>query len=227
MAHMKRYSIPKVWPLSVKGKVWVGKPMPGPHAKEKCITLGILIRDVLKYTENMKETKKVLNDDKVLVNKEKRKEFNFPVGLMDVIEISETNDYFRMNINRNGLFLEKIKKEDADKKLCRIVNKNIVKNGKCQLNLHDGRNLLVNDAKKYKTCDSVLIELPKQKLLKHFKLDKNANVLIIGGKNKGLSGKIKDIKERKTIQEKASIIIDVKGKDIETLKNYVMVGVSE
>ncbi|MBU0898838.1 MAG: 30S ribosomal protein S4e [Nanoarchaeota archaeon] len=221
--HMKRYSMPKDWPLSVKGKVWVGKPMPGPHTERKCITLSIVVRDVLKYTENMKETKKLLSEGKVLVDKKPKKEVNFPLGLMDIIEIPDIKDYFRMNINKNGLFLEKIKPENADKKLCRIENKTIIKKGKCQLNLHDGRNLLVDNAKIYNTGDSIVIQLPDQKIVKHIKLDKNATSMIIDGRNRGLSGKIKDIIERKTLQEKSRIILDIKGKEVETLKKYVMV----
>jgi small subunit ribosomal protein S4e len=216
--------MPKMWPLSVKGKVWVGKPVPGPHGKESCITLGVILRDVLKYTDSMKETKKIIKEGKVLVDKKTRKEAKFPVGLMDIIEIPEVKDYFRMNINKSGLFLEKIKPVDSNKKLCKIINKTIIKGGKCQLNLHDGRNIIVDKAKTYKTGDSVLLHLPDQKILKHFKLDKNMTAIIIDGRDKGAVGKIKEIKESKIMQEKANITMAIKGKEIETLKGYVMVG---
>jgi len=222
--HMKRYSMPKTWPLSVKESIWVGRPMPGPHGKDSCITLGIIVRDVLKYAEGMKEAKRLIKAGDIMVNKKVRKEERFPVGLMDTIEIPKANDYFRVSVNSNGLVLEKIKAENSDKKLCKITRKSMMHGGRCQLGLHNGRSIIVSGAKSYSNGDSLLLHLPDQKILKHFKLEKNAQALIVDGKNRGMKGRIKEIKERKSMQEKATIIIDVKGNEIETLKKYVMVG---
>ncbi|MFH1445403.1 MAG: 30S ribosomal protein S4e [Nanoarchaeota archaeon] len=224
MAHLKRYSMPNIWPLSVKDKVWVGKPMPGTHRKDKCITMSILVRNILKYGDSAKETKKLIGEGKILVDKIPRKEPNFPLGFMDIIEIPEIKDYFRVNINNKGLVLEKINSADSEKKMCIILDKTIIKGGKCQLNLHDGKNLIVDKPKTYKTGDTVIIDLTSKKIIKHFQLNKNASALIIDGRNRGLTGKIKEIKERGSVQEKASIIMNIKGKEIETLKKYVMVG---
>ena len=223
MAHLKRYSMPGSWPLQKKERVYVGSPLPGPHGKNDCITVGIILRDMLKHTESIRETKKLVKQAKIFVDKKPRKEQNFPVGLMDVVEIPEVGEFFRMNINKNGLFLEKIKQDETNRKICKITKKTTVSGGKCQLNLHDGRCIIVENPKTYKVGDSLTINLPDQKILKHLKLEKNASALVINGRNVGTTGKIKEIKERKFMQEKASVTLDIKGKIIETLKDYVMV----
>ncbi|RLJ09646.1 MAG: 30S ribosomal protein S4e [Candidatus Aenigmatarchaeota archaeon] len=223
MAHMKRYTIPKFWPVSKKENKFIVTPRPGPHPKHRSIPLKIIIRDILKYAENSREVKKILNEGKIMVDKKVRKEPGFPVGLMDVIEIPDTHEHFRVTVNSKGLTLEKISKTEAGVKLCRIQGKTTVKGGLTQLNLHDGRNILTK-SKSYKVGDSVLISLPDQKILKHFSLAKGADAMIIAGRNVGVKGKIKDIQERKTMLERSIVTIESKNKEIKTLKDYVMVG---
>jgi len=92
-----------------------------------------------------------------------------------------------------------------------------------QLNLHDGRNVLT-DKNDYRPNDSVLIELPDQKILQHFRFDKDAPAVIIAGKNIGVHGKVKEIFERKTMLESSRVILQTKDGDIETVKEYVLVG---
>jgi small subunit ribosomal protein S4e len=223
MAHMKRYSMPGFWPLARKAESYVTTPMPGPHQKNNCIPLRVVVRDSLKLAESSLEAKKILNAGKILVDKKPRKEPGFPVGFMDVIEVPELQMRLRMSISRKGLFLEKIGEEESGVKLCRITGKKTLKGGMQQLSLHDGRSMLSKNP--YKIGDSIMIGLPGQKILRHFPLKKGEPALIIAGRNMGASGKIKEIKGRKSMLEKGTITIETgKGRDIETLKDYVMVG---
>jgi small subunit ribosomal protein S4e len=223
MAHLKRYSMPEFWPLARKAKSYVTTPMPGPHQKYNCIPLKVIVRDSLKFAESSGEAKKILNAGKVLVDKRVRKEPRFPVGFMDVLEIPELQLRYRVNINKRGLVLEKIREEEAGIKLCRITGKAILKGGLQQLNLHDGRNILSKGS--YRIGDSLMIGIPGQKILKHYSLKKGEPAIIIAGRNMGVTGRIKDIKRRKSMLEKSTVTIETeKGRDIETLKDYVMVG---
>ncbi len=223
MAHMKRYSMPGFWPLARKAEAYVTAPMPGPHQKNSCIPLRVVVRDSLKLADSTLEAKKILNAGKVLVDKKPRKEPRFPVGFMDVIEIPEIHMMFRVSIGRKGLFLDKIGEEESHVKICRITGKASIKGGLQQLSLHDGRNMLSKSP--YKIGDSLMIGLPSQKVLRHFPLKKGEPALIIAGRNMSVAGKIKEIKERKSMLEKSTITIETeKGRDIETLKDYVMVG---
>ncbi|MCX6814062.1 MAG: 30S ribosomal protein S4e [Candidatus Aenigmarchaeota archaeon] len=223
MAHLKRYSMPEFWPLARKAESYVTTPMPGPHQKYNCIPLKVIVRDSLRFAETSAEARKILNAGKVLVDKKVRKEPRFPVGFMDVFEIPELQVRYRVTTNKRGLVLEKIKEEETGFKLCRITGKTTLKGGTQQLNLHDGRNIL--DKGSYRIGDSLLIEIPGQKIVKHYPLKKGEPALIIAGRNIAVTGRIKDIKERKSMLEKSTITIETeKGRDIETLKDYVMVG---
>ena len=214
--------MPGFWPLSRKAESYVTTPMPGPHGKYACIPLKVILRDVLKLSQTSKEAVSILNSGKVLVDKKVRKETRFPVGLMDVLEIPELHARYRMSITKAGLGLEKLSEEETGFKLCKIVGKTTMKGGKNQISLHDGRTILTKEP--YRIGDSIVIEIPGQKVLKHFSLKKGEPAFIIAGRNTGVRGRIKDIKERKNMLEKSTIIIEGDGKDIQTLKDYVMVG---
>lgn len=239
MAYLKRYLIPEFWPLARKAHKWATSPRPGPHSKYMCIPLKVVVRDVLHYAENGPEANKIIKSGEILVDKKVRKDPNYPVGLMDVIEVPKTQKVFRVVVEKNGFVIKETKAEESDKKLCKIRNKKVIKGGLVQLNLHDGRNILVSSqtpakSKKtvkiseekdvYKTNDSVLIQLPDQKVLKHFKFDKGSPAIITGGKNMGVRGEIKEISKKKNMLEKNTVILETDKGEIKTDISYVLVG---
>lgn len=225
MAHMKRYLIPKFWPVPKKERKWVVRPGSGPHPLGFCIPLQILVKDILGYAKGSREARKIVRAGKILVDKKERKDPKFPVGLMDTIEIPDAGQYLRVLLDRNGLRLEKTGKEDAGKKLCKIRGKKTLKGGVFQISLHDGRNILIKGKSPYRVGDSLLISLPGQKVVKHFRLEKGTDALVIAGANIGISGKIKEIRERKDMLRKSTVTLEIeKGKSIETLKDYILVG---
>src|SRR3989304_4822409 len=73
---------------------------------------------------------------------------------------------------------------DAKWKLCRIEDKTTVRGGKIQINLHDGRNLLV-PKNEYRTGTTLKLQLPGQKVLGHYELVPGAPTVITGGKHGG------------------------------------------
>ena len=221
--HLKRYSIPKYWKMRKKERKFVIAPRPGPHRKLECIPLRVLLRDVLKLCSDAGEADDAIRKGEIIVDKKPRKDPAYPVGLMDVIEIPKTHKCYRVSVDKHGLSLEEIKHEEAEKKLCRIQDKRKIRGGLIQLNLHDGRNVLTQN-NDYRPNDSLLIELPGQKILEHFQFDRNSPAMIIAGKNLGAKGKIKEIFDRKTMIERSRIVLQTKDGEIETVKEYVLVG---
>lgn len=210
--HLKRLAAPKAWNIKRKENKFIAKPNPGAHSLKLGMPLSVFIRDILKYAKTTKEVKKILQNKDILVDGIRRKEHRFIVGLMDVISIPELKKYYRVILDKKGkIGLIDIKKDDASIKPCRITGKNKVK-GKVQLNLFDGRNILV-DKDDYKVNDTVIISLPKQEIKKCIRLDKKGIVFLIGGKRIGETGIVEDI-----IADK----IRYKSKDgvFETLKKY-------
>ncbi len=223
MAHMKRYLVPKFWPVEKKSNTFVIRPNPGPHSRDNCIPLRVVLRDVLKFAENAKEVRDILNHGKIMIDKKIRKDPKFPVGLMDVIEATDSKHYFRVTVGKKGLSIKEINENESNKKLCKIKGKTTIRGGICQINLHDGKNILVKKDV-YNVGDSVLISLPDQKIVKHFILQRGENATVINGKNLGVTGKIKDIQKRTNMLEKATITLETKNNEIHTLMNYVLVG---
>jgi len=112
----------------------------------------------------------------------------FPVGLMDVVTIKQGKDAatsYRMLIDYKGrLQAVPIDENESGWKLARVDHKTTVRGGKTQVTLHDGRNLLL-PKDQYTTGDVLKIEVPSQRVLKAFKLDKGSLALLTGGSHPG------------------------------------------
>jgi len=220
--HLFSLNAPSNWPIEKKKYKWIIRPNPGPHPLFRSIPLAILLKNLLKYARTSREVKNILNSGEILINNRVRKDPKFVVGIMDIIEIKKTNEIYMLIINeRNKYELIKLSKAQANIKPCKIINKTILGKGKIQLNLYDGRNLLV-DNNEYKVGDTILLDLEKNKILEHLKLGKGSTIYIMDGKYTGYIGKVNDIILESGM--KANKIIFTKDKEkIETLKDYAFV----
>lgn len=191
MTRLKRLEAPKWWPIERKTKKFIASPR-GPHPKNLSLPLVVLIRDIFKLADKEKEAKSVIKKGEVLIDSRKIKDPNFGIGVFDVVEIPTLKKAWRA-IPKNGLSFIEIPETEKKLKICKIIDKKILKGNKIQLNLSDGRNILTNE--KYSTQDSLLIELPEQKIVEHIKLEKGSFAMILGGKNAGRIDKIKEIEK--------------------------------
>lgn len=225
--HLKRLPAPRHWPIKRKEAKFTTRVIPGPHPKEHCLTLAVLLREVLGYAENMREVKAILSKGEIKVDGEVRKDGRFPVGLMDVVEIGASGERFRLLPKlRGGLRIVNIDDAEAKFKLCRIETKTMVKGGKVQLGLHDGRTLLLPDGEKpsdYQTLDTLKVGVPDQKLMKTINLAKGAYALVSRGKNVGIEGKIIEIEQRLGTHASTVTLQDPDGNRFQTALDYVFV----
>lgn len=191
--HLKRLAAPRAVRLHRKEKTWTIKPSSGPHPLEKSISLGLIIRDYLGLCDTYREVKRIIASGDILVDGAKRKNHKFPCGLMDIISIPKLKKDYRILFDKNGkLTLVPISGKDAEWKLCRIENKTIVKGKQIQLNLHDGRNILIKKDE-YKTGDVLKISFKDNKISDVFKYEKGTISVIIGGSHIGEMANIQDI----------------------------------
>lgn len=215
--HIKRIAAPKTWNIMKKTSKFITKPNPGAHSLELGMPLSVVFKDILKRAKIAKETKKILQNNEILVDKKRRKEPKFIVGLMDVLSIPKTNENFRLVIDTKGrLSFIKINEREANIKVSKIIKKTKIKGGKTQLNLSGSRNIIV-DKDEYKIGDSLLIELPGQKIREHIRFEKKSIAYLMGGKGVGHAGRLESI-EGKTIKLKPK-----SGKVITTLRKYAFV----
>lgn len=189
MARLKRLASPKWWPIERKTKRFTVPPR-GPHKKSLSLPLQVLLRDMLNVAETGKEAKTVIKKGEILIDGRKIKDPKFGVGIFDLIEIPSLKKSWRV-VPKNGLSLVEIPENEKKLKICKIIDKKTLKGKKNQLNLNDGRNILTNE--KYSTQDSLLIELPGQKIVDHIKFEKGSIAMVLEGRNAGKISKIKDI----------------------------------
>ena len=201
------------------------KPSPGPHKTFESIPLLVIVRDILKLVDTAKEGKKIIKAREILVDGKARRDHKYAVGLMDVMDIPKIKKTYRIVPKKYGLDLEEIPTKEANLKLCRVNGKSLIRKGKIQLNLHDGRNITIEAKTKkdeFKTGDSVLIELPSQKIVEHIKLAKGNLGIIMGGQNKGEFVKIIDLKKTRS-REPNKVVCDLKGREFDAIKDYIFI----
>ena len=217
--HLKRKPAPGFWPVHRKELVWTTKPKPGPHSVSHCMPLILIIRDILGLAETRKEVNTIISQGQMKVDGKIQKEEGFPIGLMDVISIPTIEKAYRVLPSEKGLILHSIDAEEARFKLCRIESKSIVKGGHVQLNLHDGRNVLVqlDDPKNpeedvYRTLDILKMSIPDQEIVEHANLAVGVSAIIFGGKNIGRHGDIVAFEERPS-QRRRNLLATIEDKD--------------
>lgn len=212
--HLKALAAPKSWTLLRKVTKWLIRPLPGAHPFQRAMPIGLLLKQ-LGCAQNSNETKKIINQKSVLIDQKLVKDRHYSTGFMDTIQI-KPDIKVRCTLDEKGRmkFIE-IPESELNKKICRIIGKQTVKGGKIQLTLSDGRNLIL-DKKEYAVGDSLEIEVPSQKVITHFKLEKGNTAFLTAGKHTAKIGKIEEIKGNR--------IWCIHGKEkIETLKQFAFV----
>ena len=227
-ARLKRKPAPRFWPIHRKEDPWVLKPSSGPHNLQNCLSMTLVLRDMLRVADTRREAQIELHQGKVLVDGKVRKD-DFPVGLMDVVCIPDANKYYSILPSHKGLFLSPISKEETGSKLCRVKDKSTVPSG-VQLNLHDGSNLFVKiaDPKNprediYRTFDVLKINLSPKEISGCIQLKEGNFVYITGGKNVGVKGKIVEIEKTEAKKRRNALVVveDEQGKRFQTILDFI------
>ena len=220
--HLKRFKAPKHWPIHPKENKWTTKPSAGPHAIEESLPLLLIVRDILGVADNAREAKRIINNGEILVDGRARKDYKFPVGFMDVIEIPKSESVYRVLPDEKGrLILYPITAENKDFKLCKITDKTTLRGAKTQLNLHDGRNQLADN--NYKVGDVVVLKVPEQEIADQIVFEEGTIGLVTGGKHTGEIGRIKEINITKSSMSNTVEMETEDKKTFLTLKDYVFV----
>jgi small subunit ribosomal protein S4e len=131
-----------------------------------------------------REVRYIIHNEMAMVDGRVVKDPRRGVGLMDVLTLGEEN--YRCLLDHNGrLQYRPISAKEAGWKVCRIEGKTTIKGGQTQLNLHDGRNIIVDDPSAYNTGDSLKLNLPDQKVLEHIRFGEGTRCYLIGGAHVG------------------------------------------
>jgi small subunit ribosomal protein S4e len=140
----------------------------------------------------MPEAKKILQRQVVIVDGRRIRDHRFPVGLMDVLSLPAAEESYRMTIDTKGRLLLAKADKKTTLKPCRVIGKRTITGGKTQLNLFDGRNVLA-DKTDVQVGDTVVLELPQQRVVEALPLKPGSTILLTAGKHVGKIGKIDNV----------------------------------
>lgn len=227
--HVKALAAPEFWPIKRKEYKWTVRPRPGPHAASASVPLMLIVRDVLGYAKTAREARKIIGEGKVKVDGVVRRDYKFPVGFMDVIEVG--SEIYRMIPYPVSFFkLHPISRAESDIKPLRIEGKTTVAGGHIQLNLYGGRNVLVRVADPrnpvedvYETHGTVVISLRDSGIKSYVPFAENKIAIVIGGRAVGRVGRIKSF--TKGWREETTIVtLEASDRSLfQTSLNYIYV----
>ena len=93
---LKRQMAPLFWGITRKDKRFVITVRPGSHSKHFSIPSAVFLRDTLKIVSSLREAKSAIYGGKVTVDGVKRKSLHHGIGLMDVVELENVPDIYRL-----------------------------------------------------------------------------------------------------------------------------------
>jgi small subunit ribosomal protein S4e len=201
---MKRLQAPKHWMLNKLGGTWAPRPSTGPHKMRESLPLSLILRNRLKYALTRRETLMIVMRRHVEVDKKIRTDLNYPAGFMDVVEIKDTDEHFRLLYDVKGRFvLHRITEEETKYKLLRVVKQAVGKKASIGHNpfkhgqeaaipyvtTHDGRTIRYVDPA-VKVNDTVKFDFATGKVTGVYKFEIGQVAMITRGANIGRVGEI-------------------------------------
>jgi small subunit ribosomal protein S4e len=219
----KRLAASRVIPLHRKKYTWNVKAKPGPHKRRNSVAVGFVLRDLIGITKNMKETKRILNAGSVLVDGKVVKDYRLPVGLFDLITVVPEEKTYRVSFSKNGKIGVLEEEKHTKEKICKVVGKRVVSKGLVQLTTNDGRSFS-EKAGKAAVGDSLLVEVPGQKIVQAIKLEPGKVALVVDGTHIGEVAKVKEITPG-TMTRPKLVLLEAKESQFKTVEsNIVAVG---
>lgn len=182
------------------------------------------MKNRLKYALNATEVKKIVLDKEGLIKVDNRvrRDVSFPCGIMDVLSIDKTGEFFRILYDVKGRFqAHKIDANEATYKLCKVVKKATGKNKVPYIVTHDGRTIRYQHPE-IKINDTIKLSLETGEIEDWYKFEQGNSIAVIGGSSKGRIGTISHF-EKNPGEFNVTHIIDPTGKKMATRYSNVMV----
>lgn len=217
----KRQLAPAFWDIKRKEGQFIVRTNPGGHSKTKSYPLGVFLRDVIKVVTTMNESEKVLNQSKVKVDGVTRYDVNYPVGLMDIVELQGTESQLYRLVPKDSRILSFIDIDQSEKslKLLKIKTKHLVSNNIIQYGFHDGKTMLSD--RNYNVGDTVVFDIENKKIIEEIKIEPNTLSLIISGENAGIQGKIDEVKQG-TFSIPRRVVLNLESRSVELPTDMIM-----
>jgi len=217
---IKALNAPKSVHIHRKELTWTVTTKAGAHRRDASLSLGIALRNFTGLARQLKEAKTILLNGEVKVNGKIKKDYQFGVGLFDIISIEKQKAFYRVLVDAKGRIILNELKKDSNEKLCRIEKKRAVSKG-IQITTNDGITIIGTKAK---VGDTLKLSVPENKVEEVIALEVGADVYITKGIHCSEHGKIIEIVPGTSKREKL-VKIDKAGKEYATTaKNVFVIG---
>lgn len=213
MTHQKRLPAPNHYPIQRKQNAYVST-IKGSRSSENAVPAVLVLRDMLEYAENEKEAKEIVRNGDLHRNGEPIRDIKEGIGVLDVVEIPETEESYR--VIRKGKYLEFVDVEDSDKSAGKVVDKS-VEGDEYVYRLHNGENYRTKD--EFSTGSTLVFNSG----VEEFELEEEAEVLVIDGKHAGETAELTEINQRGMNSDIGKV--EENGEEFETqLENLIAIG---
>jgi|AntDeeMinimDraft_6_1070357.scaffolds.fasta_scaffold00045_45 small subunit ribosomal protein S4e len=186
MTHQKRLPAPKHYPIQRKQNTYVST-IKGSRSSDNAVPAVLVLRDILEYADTEKEAKQIVKNGDLLRNGDPIRDIKEGIGILDVIEIPETEEVYR--VIRKGKYLEFVDVEDSEKTAGKVVGKS-VEGEEFVYRLHNGENYRTKD--EFNTGSTLVFNGG----VEEFKLEEDTEVLVIEGKHAGETAELTKITKR-------------------------------
>ncbi|HVB11598.1 MAG TPA: S4 domain-containing protein [Nitrososphaerales archaeon] len=191
---VKRSTVPAFWQIARKDKRFVVRTAPGPHPKSYSYPLLVVLRDILGLAKTRREAISVLANGNIKVDGRVVKSEAFPIGLMDVIDLTNVGKSYRMVPSYGRLVPVEIAEKEKELKICMVKSKRTARGAKIGYGLHDGRIIFPEAEVDIKPGDGCIIKIPTQEFQGSFRLNKGNLALLIKGERSGEVATVEDVK---------------------------------
>lgn len=213
MTHQKRLPAPKHYPIQRKQNTYVST-IKGSRSSENAVPAVLVLRDILEYADTEKEAKEIVQNGDLLRNGETVRDIKEGIGVLDVVEIPETEESYR--VIRKGKYLEFIAVDDKEKVAGKVVGKS-VEGDEYVYRLHNGENYRTKD--EFSTNSTLVFNGGVEEI----KLGEGADVLVTDGKHAGEVAELKEVNKRGMNSNIG--VVEENGEEFETqLENLVAIG---
>ena len=217
---IKALNAPQSVHIHRKEAKWTVKTKAGAHKKDSSLSLGIALRNFTNLARQLNEAKTILLNGDVKVNGRIRKDYQFGIGLFDIVSIEKQKAFYRILKDKKGRVILKELKNDSNEKLSRVESKTVTNKG-IQITTNDGLTITGTDAK---VGDTLKLKVPENTVEELLPMESGAHIYITKGMHCSEQGKIIDIVPG-TAKRKKLVKIEKDGKEYATTaKNVFVIG---
>jgi small subunit ribosomal protein S4e len=197
-----------------KGRKWAPTPR-GPHRKRDSMPLIDFVKH-LGLADKTGEAKKIITSGLIMVDGSCQRDYRYGLGLMDVVSIPTLKKQYRLLPDKKGLTYRQVGEKEAKTKLCRVVGKTLVADGKVQVNLHDGSNMITD--RDVNVNETVIVEVPKMRIVDSIPYAVGNQAMVVSGRHRGETGVVEEVFEATGARKSLTTI-----GGYQTLTDYVFI----